>query len=496
MAPLAQHASPDRQGLLCAPAVSPKSDAVVTLRNTAPITSKRLLTLAVHLVGTDRQPGAHPPMFQLATQSDSRLPVSGVDIYERDTRYEAKGASVVGKKWTSVFGRVVPDQEPPTAYSEPEIAAVEEPALGMRLTGEPHPLDRMVTVQPNTIVVVFEQDSAPRLKFPGEYLTPGLLPSLRPVRVLAVNTAPVELDVTVDHLATMDGHDIERCTVRVTVELSDRDHYAQVASLAGEYGTELEAYLLERVETDVATGMHAAVKMNRLTDLRRPTVQQELADRWLPRTFAGGALARRDFDVHEVIWPKDGPISVPIPQPGAPKVQPTPSPVRPTPPPTPVTASTSARGVLELSMDARLRRIWRRYAEPEVRGIAGARVGNSATVIAAVDREPGAYEGSRLREAFGSFFEDRGLRFVAAVADSYEDLVRAWFKQVDGSPGRLLSVRSADDDSILRIGVDPALRSAEERARGLSVGSQSDREALRRLLPYERVDFVAADTTG
>ena len=34
------------------------------------------------------------------------------------------------------------------------------------------------------------------------------------------------------------------------------------------------------------------------------------------------------------------------------------------------------------------------------------------------------------------------VHFVAAVADSYEDLVRAWFKQVDGSPGRLVSVRS------------------------------------------------------
>lgn len=100
-----------------------------------------------------------------------------------------------------------------------------------------------------------------------------------------------------------------------------------------------------------------------------------------------------------------------------------------------------------------------------------------------------------MREAFGNYYEDRSLHFVAAVADSYEDLVRAWFKQVDGSPGRLISVRSFDDDS-MRIGVDQALRSAEERARGLSVGTQSDREALRRLVPHERVEFVAADTTG
>jgi hypothetical protein len=420
--------------------------------------------------------------------------MTGVDIHERDTRYEAKGASVVGKLWTSLFGRGVPDRQSPIAPDEPERRPVEEPALGMKLTGEPHPLDRMVNVQPNTVVVLFEQDSVPRLKFPGEYLTPGLLPSLRPVQVLAVNTAPVDLDVTVDHLVTMDGHDIEKCTVRVTVQLTERDRYTSVVGLAAEYGTELEAHLLQRVESDVVMGMHAAVKMNRLADLRRPTVQQELAERWLPRSFAGGALVRRDFDVREITWPKDGPISVPIPQTKSPRVEAPGSAARPAP--IPIARAASTPLVMELSMDARLRRLWQRYADPELRGIAGAKIGNLATVIAVVDREPGAYEGSRAREAFGNYYEDRNVHFVAAVADSYEDLVRAWFKQVDGSPGRLISVRSFDDDSVLRVGVDQALRSAEERARGLSVGSQSDREALRRLVPHERVEFVAADTTG
>lgn len=403
-----------------------------------------------------------------------------------------KGTFVVGKLWSSLFGRVVSDRQAPTAPSDPEKSAVEEPALGMKLTGDPHPLDRLVSVQPNTVVVVFEQDSVPRLKFPGDYLTPGLLPSLRPVQVLAVNTAPVELDVTVDHLITLDGHEIERCLVRVTVQLTDRDNYASIAGLAAEYGTELEAYLLQRVETEVAMEMHAAVKMNRLADLRRQTVQQVLAERWLPRSFAGGALVRREFAVIEVSWPKDVAVSVPTAQTSAPKVDQTPSVFKPPP----VAPSAPTSFVTELTMDARLRRIWRRYAEPELRAIAGAKVGNSATVVAVVDREPGAYEGSRLREAFGIHLEDRNVHFVAAVADSYEDLVLAWFKQVDGSPGRLVSVRSVGDDTILRIGVDHALRSAEERARGLSVGTQADREALRRLVPHERVEFVAADTTG
>jgi hypothetical protein len=413
----------------------------------------------------------------------------------RDTGYQAKGASVVGKLWSSVFGRVITDRQPATAPSDPRPSDVEEPALGMKLTGDPHPLDRLVTVQPNTVVVVFEQDSVPRIKFPGEYLTPGLLPSLRPVQVLAVNTAPVELDVTVDHLITLDGHEIERCLVRVTVQLADRDNYASVTGLAAEYGTELEAHLLQRVETEVAMELHAAVKMNRLADLRRQTVQQVMADRWLPRSFAGGALMRRSFAVIEVNWPKDSAIPARTAQSNPPKADQTDAAIEP-PPVRPLPQAGPAPFGTELTMDARLRRIWRRYAEPELRGIAGAKIGHAATVIAVVDREPGAYEGSRVREALGESLEDRHLHFVAAVAESYEDLVRAWFKQVDGSPGRLVSVRSMGDDSILRIGVDHALRSAEERARGLSVGTQSDREALRRLVPHERVEFVAADTTG
>jgi hypothetical protein len=281
----------------------------------------------------------------------------------------------------------------------------------------------------------------------------------------------------------------------VTVQLTDRDKYASVAGLAAEYGTELETYLLQRVETEVAMEMHAAVKMNRLADLRRQTVQQVMAERWLPKSFASGALIRRDFAVIEVSWPKDSAIPGVIAQPSSPKTD-QPASNAKSAPAASLATRTPATFVSELTMDAGLRRIWRRYAEPELRAIAGAKVGNSATVVAVVNREPGAYEGSRLREAFGDYLEDRNVHFIAAVADSYEDLVRAWFKQVDGSPGRLVSVRSVDDDSILRIGVDHALRSAEERTRGLSVGTQSDREALRRLVPHERIEFMAADTTG
>ena len=36
----------------------------------------------------------------------------------------------------------------------------------MKLTGDPHPLDRLVSVQPNTVVVVFEQDSVAAAQVP------------------------------------------------------------------------------------------------------------------------------------------------------------------------------------------------------------------------------------------------------------------------------------------------------------------------------------------
>ena len=44
--------------------------------------------------------------------------------------------------------------------------------------------------------------------------------------------------------------------------------------------------------------------MNRLSDLRRLTLQQVLTDRWLSRTFAAGALVRAGFTVMDVTWPE------------------------------------------------------------------------------------------------------------------------------------------------------------------------------------------------
>ncbi len=149
-----------------------------------------------------------------------------------------------------------------------------------------------------------------------------------------------------------------------------------------------------------------------------------------------------------------------------------------------------------MSLDARLRRLWRHHAQQELRGIAAAVVNGAATVIAVVEEEPGAYESSRLREAFGQYLEDRRLHLLIVVADTYEDLVRAWFTLVDGGPGRMTSVRTAARDAVLQIGVHGSSSSQQERAAGPVVGTAADREALRRLVPHEQIEFVAAGTPG
>jgi hypothetical protein len=64
---------------------------------------------------------------------------------------------------------------------------------------------------------------------------------------------------------------------------------------------------------------------------------------------------------------------------------------------------------------------------------------------------------------------------------------------VDSWPRRLVSVTGTDGDETLEIHVDQGRLAAEDRDAGVWVGRESDREALQRLLPYGRVEFVAAD---
>jgi hypothetical protein len=147
-------------------------------------------------------------------------------------------------------------------------------------------------------------------------------------------------------------------------------------------------------------------------------------------------------------------------------------------------------------MDARLRRVWRDHASSELFGIAGAKESDGATVIAVASRQLGAYEASRMEEAFKQYYDDGRVRVVSAMAESYDDLVQAWFSQVDNARGRLISVQSTADHASLRIGVEQDEFVSQGADRVVSVGRHADRQALRALLPHQRIEFVAADTVG
>lgn len=355
--------------------------------------------------------------------------------------------------------------------------------LGHRLAGEPQLLERLVAVQPNTIAVVLPSDQPPVVRVPGEPLRPSLLSGRRPSYVVVVSTALTRLDVSIDQLVTLDGHAVQHIRVRVGVQVSDHDGYQALISAALLHHADLDGYLLQSVQRDLTAKLKVAVGMNRLAELQRKTLQEVLTGGWFPSFFADGVLAQRGFAVLETSWPTVDPV----------RDEPDPSPYEPNRPERELDLVAAPPSGLHLTMDAGLRRIWTSHADLELLGIAGAEVNGGTTVVAVPVREPGAYEGSRLREAFGDYYRDHHLRLVAAVGDSYDDLVRAWFRQVDAWPRRLVSITRADHDAALRIHVDQGRLPPEEQRDGVTVGRESDREALQRLLPHERVDFMLAD---
>ena len=82
------------------------------------------------------------------------------------------------------------------------------------------------------------------------------------------------------------------------------------------------------------------------------------------------------------------------------------------------------------------------------------------------------------------------------MAESYDEVIRAWFNQVDNARGRLISVQLDRGQRGAADRRGPYQLGGQGADREVSVGRHADREALRALLPHQRVEFVAADTTG
>jgi hypothetical protein len=157
----------------------------------------------------------------------------------------------------------------------------------------------------------------------------------------------------------------------------------------------------------------------------------------------------------------------------------------------------TVRSAMHLSVDARLQHVWKRFAQSDLYGIAGAQIGGGSTVIAVSVRQPGEFQTARVREEYANMYADPRVTLVAVAADSYQGLIREWFRQVDDSPGRLVSVESVGDEEALRINInEPAPADASPMGEPANeVGTESARAALRRLLPHRRVEFVGTDST-
>jgi hypothetical protein len=386
-----------------------------------------------------------------------------------------------------------PNFKPPAKLSR--AGRSPDSGLEQRLASEPQVLERLVAVQPNTIAVVLASGQSPEIRRPGEHLRPSLLSGMRPAYVVVVSTVPTRLDLRLDHLQVRSRDEpIERVVLRIGVQASaGDDDYASLLRAALVNYSDLDAYLVECVKRELAEKARRAMALNELSDLEPRTLERALLDFPIPTSFAGGVLERTSFTVLEVAGRRSGSSSRPLPAVSSQGEDPSddtePTVIRP------------KRPGLDLTMDASLRRLWRQHAAQELLGITGAQVGSRTTVLAVPVEEPGAYEEALLREAFSRHYPGRHLRLVSAIATTYDGIIRAWFREVGGWPRRVVAVTETEGDALqVRIGtaslVDQGRLTPEEHRDGVSVGEESDREALRQLLPYERVEFVAADPAG
>ncbi len=343
-----------------------------------------------------------------------------------------------------------------------------ERASDQPFTGQLRPLNRVGTVQSDTVVVLFAGAKTPELRYPGDTLVPGWRPFRPSVQVLPVSTARIPLRAVVNSLTTFDEYPVDDVTLRVWVQLADAGGFAVVLDLIEEHGPGFGSYLMEQLQTKIESSVRGAFRLNNLSVLRR-RLSGILQERWLPPSFAGGALVRCGLSVAEVSWPSASDTAqLASARPSAPE---------------------PTVNQFELSVDARLRRIWGRSCPVPLAGIAGAEVDGAATVVAACERPPSAYEVEQLREAFAELYDDPTVVLAVAGTRDYADIVRGWLEQVDHRRVTLLGVDVVRATDTLRIHLNTALTDSPKPGRGRPSTTGSEVEALRRLLPHRQIEF-------
>lgn len=241
-----------------------------------------------------------------------------------------EGAGVVSTLETWVRHLVAARSVAATPSAADPSAGGGAESVGSRLVGEAEEVRRLLVVRPETVVVAVPRGGVPQLRFPGELLVPPLLSPGAP-RIVArpLSTAPVNLDVTVTDLVTFDGHPVDRAVLRLTLLLDDSDGYTSLLELVTSHPDDLEEQLLTAVHREVTSAVRGAVRMNRLADLRRLTLDTVLQARWLPTRFGAGTLRCQHLRAQRVHWPDEDEATVPVPvaagvpQPAAPDPVPT-----------------------------------------------------------------------------------------------------------------------------------------------------------------------------
>ena len=324
-------------------------------------------------------------------------------------------------------------------------------------TGAVRQLSRGGIVQPGTVAVLFPPGRPIELRYPGDTLSAGWRPFRAPIDVLPVNTAKIGLHATVTGLTTFDDYPIDEASLKVVVGLDPHDGFRVVLDLVEKHGPEFGAQLVADLQSRIESSVLGAFRLNNLAVLRR-RLASILEERWLPPTFADGALLRSGFAIEQVRWPSGSDMTLGRPRPAAP--EPTIS-------------------QFELSVDARLRRLWAARCPATLAGIAGADLDGTAAVVAACETAPEQVEIDHLRQAYAELFGTEDLTLVVTGARDYADVARGWVEQVSNGRIHLIGVDMVRATDTLRIHVSKSLG----RIPPVAVS------ALTRLLPQRRVEF-------
>lgn len=294
----------------------------------------------------------------------------------------------------------------------------------------------MARVRTGTAVAMFTEGEPPMLRQPGELLLPDRNPLKHRISVMPITTEPVRLRVRVVDLLTLDGQHLEAVEMAVTVQLNATDP-GRLLELAAKRGPGMGAFLNEQVREGVENTARAGVKMSTQAELGRQGLAATLRERWLPRSFVG-LLFVTGFDVVAEEWATPTVVHRPHvspPEAGALGTSRAGS-AAPHPADSAELPGSAAVADASLFTDVRLLTVWRRRLPEVPRGIASAKVGDDACVLAVVDRDPPAFEGRQLWEDLAGLLEDRHLRLLLCRGRTYEDVVRSWFSEL-GLPARL-----------------------------------------------------------